>query len=198
MARRSSLSTLLLASLFLATGCSSFGGSDDNSADNDGGGEGSQTDLTGVEDELLLLINDERVTAGLPVLIRDPGIDTVMGFHGEYMADQQDLTHIDVAGRDSEARARYYGDAPAVRCLEIIQWWGGTPSGMVHYEGYFNSEDHHAAYMEEGIFNLGPTSHAGVTAVAGLGPAGTQYENRDGSWTGVMLCDREFEIVINP
>jgi len=198
MARLSILSTLLLASLFFATGCSSFGGADENTNNDNGGGEGSSTDLTSVENELLRLINEERVTAGLPTLMRDPGMDTVTGFHGEYMADQQDLTHIDAAGRDSEARARYYGDDPAVRCLEIIQWWGGTPSGMAHYEGYFNSEDHHAAYMEEGIFNLGPTSNVGVTAVAGLGPAGTQYENRDGSWTGVMLCDRGFEIVINP
>lgn len=171
---------------------------DGGTGDGDGDGDGGDGDLTKVEDDLLALINEERTEAGLPALVRDPGMDRIMLFHASWMRDEQVLTHIDAEGRDAEQRARYYSTSDSARCLEIIQWWGGTPSGAVHYDGYYNSPEHHAAYMEEGVYNLGPTMHAGVGGVVGHGPAGSQFEDKSGSYTGVMLCDQPLELAIDP
>lgn len=42
--------------------------------------------------------------------------------------------------------------------------------------------------MEEGLFNLGPTTLCGMAALEGTGPAGTQYEGSSGSYTAVLFC----------
>ena len=168
-----------------------------------GGGAGAAggsagVDLTAVENELLANINAERAAAGLPELVRDPGHDTIMAWWVAQLEATHQLGHVDQNGRDSEGRARYYGGDDTLRCSEIVQWWGGTPDGKVHYDGYFNSPPHHMAYMEEGAFNLGPTTHTGVAVVEGTGPAGSQFEGRDGSYSGLMFCDRAVTITIDP
>jgi hypothetical protein len=193
---------LTLALLAITPGCDVFpfpggGGASDDDDDDDPVEDGER--LTEVEAELLELINDERAAEGLPELQRDPGMETIEYWYTLQMLAAHDLMHhIDPNGRNSEARARYYGDDPDIRCSEIIQWWGGDPSGAVHYEHYQASPDHHMAYMEEGGFNLGPTSFAGVAAVAGLGPTGTEFEDRWGSYSGVMFCEGPVTIVIDP
>ena len=156
--------------------------------------------LTGVENDLLSRINSERVVNDpvRPELNRDPGMDRIMLWHVAQMANDHFLNHQDENGRESEGRAHYYGDNPNLRCSEIIQWWGGTPSGQVHYQGYFNSPSHHAGYLEEGAFNLGPTTWAGVAAISGTGPAGTEFAGRSGSYTGVMFCEAQISIMIDP
>lgn len=180
-----------------------------------GGGTGAPTGTTGtgtidtetaaegarlltVENDLLGLINDERGTGGLPALLRDTGLDLIMLWHVAQMASNQTLSHTDENGRGAEERVRYYSGDNSVRCSEIIQWWGGSPSGDVHYQGYFNSTGHHAAYMEEGIYNLGGSEDVGIAAIAGNGPAGTQYEGSSGSYTGLVICDGGVTLAINP
>ncbi len=166
--------------------------------DHDCNGSDMDCPLRTVEDRLLALINEERNGAGLPTLKRDPGLDRVLHWHVNNMATDHFLGHLDKNDRGAEDRADYYSQDSSYRCLEIIQWWSGPPSGDVHYNGYYNTPSHHSAYMEEGIYNLGPTSHAGVAAVAGTGPAGSQYEGRDGSYTGIFLCDYPLNLIIDP
>jgi hypothetical protein len=153
-----------------------------------------------VEKELLSLINEERQAYDppRPKLKRDPGMDRIILWHVSRMAEEHFLSHNDSEGRESEGRAHYYGDDPAVRCSEIIQYWGGTPSGKVHYDGYFASPSHHSGYLEEDPYNLGPTSWAGVAAVAGTGPTGSPFDGRDGSYTGVMFCEQPVKLEIDP
>jgi len=193
---------LALVLVVCGSGCDQLLPADDD--DDTGIDGGSSTyesgdHLTQVENDLLAHINTERTGTGLPALQRDPGMDLIEYWYNLDMLMFHRLNHhIDRNDRNSEARARYYGDDPAIRCSEIIQWWGGTPDGEVHYDGYFNSPPHHDAYMEVGAFNLGPTSWAGVAAVEGYGPIGTEYEDRKGSYTGVMFCDHQVTIVIDP
>lgn len=151
-----------------------------------------------VEEDLLSLINQERVSSGLPSLEREPGLEWVMYWHVQSMASNHFLDHTDVNGRRAEARVRYYSGNNSLRCSEIIQWWSGTPSGRVQYQGYFDSPPHHSAYMEEGIYNLGPTTHAGVAAVEGTGPEGSQYQGVSGTYTGVLFCDEPATLLIDP
>jgi len=193
---------LLLVTLFAA--CSDIEAIFDSDDKMNGGGVDGGTDysvrpLTSIENDLLAEINKERVAAGLPALTRDPGMDIIERWYGYDMLRFHRLNdHIDRNGRNSEARARHYGSDPSVRCSEIIQWWGGPASGRVHYEGYYNSPPHHDAYMERGGFNLGPTTLAGVVVLPGTGPAGTQYEGRSGTYSGVMFCDKPITIARDP
>ncbi len=192
---------IALALTVSLTGCEELVNGDDD--DDNGGVDAapyeSGESLTAVENQLLADINTERVAAGLPALQRDPGMDRIEHWYNVDMLMFHRLNmHIDRNGRNSEARARYYGNNPAVRCSEIIQWWSGTPDGTVHYDGYLNSPPHRSAYLEEGVFNLGPTMWAGVAVVAGFGPAGTEFESRKGSYSGVMFCDGPVTIAIDP
>lgn len=153
--------------------------------------------LTDIEEELLALINDERQENGLPVLVRDPGLDEIMLWYGTDMVLGHHIGHIDINGRRAQERVNYYSGRTDVRCSEITAWWGnGTAED--HYNAYFNSAGHHAAYMEEGIFNLGPTTHVGVVVLAGTGPAGSAYEGRAGTYSGLVFCDDSVEVVIDP
>jgi len=172
-----------------------------------GGGGGGTTPangttpvaLTQVENDLLALINQERTGASLPALVRDTaGLDRIELWFVNDMMTNQSLSHTDSNGRSANQRAQYYSGDTSVNCSEIIQWWGGTPSGQVHYDGYKASTEHHNAYMEVGIYNLGPTTHCGVAALAGNGPAGTQYQNSAGSYTAVLLCNKAVTLVIDP
>jgi uncharacterized protein YkwD len=163
-----------------------------------GGGGGTGASLTDVENNLLALINAERVAAGLPELVRDAGLDKILLWYVTEMATQNHLGHIDSNGRGAEERAWYYSGDPTVLCSEIVQWWGGSPSGQVHYDGYLNSPAHHSAYMEEGLFNLGPTTNCGVSVVEGTGPEGSAFEGNSGSYSAVLLCDGPLTLTIDP
>lgn len=165
--------------------------------------DGNDTDcaslsLTTVENRLLELINIERNGAARPTLVRSPGLDRIISWHVYTMSEEKFLNHTDGNSRDGEARAKYYSGDSAIRCVELIQWWGGEPSGDVHYVRYKESPKHHSGYMEEGIYNLGPTTHVGVAVFSGTGPIGSQYESRDGSYSGVFLCDKSPDLVIDP
>ena len=197
---------LTAAVSLLLTGCSGvesvFGPSDQPGDSNDAPTAPSSQPVstTAVEIELLDLINAERGSQAppRPALERDLGMDRIMLWHVTEMAKQKFLSHTDKRGRRSEDRARAYGDDPQIRCLEIIQWWGGTPSGRVHYEGYKASPLHHAGYLEQVPHSLGPTKWAGVAAVASTGPEGSGFEGRPGSYTGVMLCEHPVTLTSDP
>src|SRR5687767_6945287 len=73
----------------------------------DGSSPDSLRPLTSVEDDMLDLFNMERTAAGLPQLLRDPGLDAIELDYTREMAGQHHLGHIDDAGRESEGRARY-------------------------------------------------------------------------------------------
>ena len=154
--------------------------------------------ITSVENDMLDLFNMERATMGKPMLLRAAGLDAIVLDYTREMAGEHHLGHTDHAGRDSEGRARYFSGDDTVRCLEIVQWWGGTPSGQVHYDGFRASEQHHMAYLEQGIYDLGPTMHVGVAVVAGTGPEGTMFAGRGGSYAAAMLCDRSLDLIIDP
>ncbi len=154
--------------------------------------------LSHVEDELLALINAERNGEGRPDLVRRPGLSRIIAWHVQSMARERFLNHADNEGRRGEARARYFGGDPDARCVELIQWWGKTPSGRVHYEKYVASEKHHQGFLEKGIYNLGPTTHVGISVVEGKGPADSKFVDRTGSYSGVLLCDRQLTIEIDP
>ena len=156
--------------------------------------------ITAVENDLLALINAERglQEPARPALQRDAGMDRIILWHVTEMAKHKFLSHTDRLGRRSEARARAYGDDPGIRCSEIIQWWGGTPSGRVHYDGYKASPSHHAGYLEQAPYSLGPTMWAGVATVAGTGPEGSAFEGRSGSYTGVTLCEHPVTLANDP
>lgn len=196
-------SFVLIAALaaLLPLACDTAG--DDTTVDGDTatiqtGSSGTATFLTYVEDDLLAAINDERADAGLPLLTREPGLDQVVRFAVYDMQLLHRLGHIDSNERGAEERARYYGSDAEIRCSEIVQWWGGRPSGRVQYEGYYNSPPHHSAYMEEGIYNLGPTTHAGVAVMSGKGPTASEYADRDGAYSAVMICDQPLTLAIDP
>ncbi len=208
---------LTAAASLLLTGCSGlespFGPSDQSGGSSDAPTApssqpastsectlGVDCPITAVEIELLDLINAERASQEppRPALERDLGMDRIILWHVTEMAKQKFLSHTDKQGRRSEARARAYGDDPQIRCLEIIQWWGGTPSGRVHYEGYNASPSHRAGYLEQAPYSLGPTKWAGVAAVAGTGPEGSAFEGRPGSYTGVMLCEHPVTLTSDP
>lgn len=183
----------LISCLVVFAACGGSGTSTTN------GGGISPVALTQVENDLLALINAERTASGLPALVRDPGLDRIELWFVNDMTTNHYLSHTDTNNRSANERAQYYGGNNAVRCSEIIQWWGGTPSGQVHYDGYFNSPSHHSAYMEEGLYNLGPTTHCGVAVLEGTGPTGTQYEGQAGSYSAVLLCDISLDpLAIDP
>ena len=187
---------LCLIFIISVSACGGSGGSG-------GGGGGTlgttPSALTTVENDLLALINAERVAAGLPELTRDAGLDQIELWFVNDMATNNYLSHTDTNGRSANERAQYYGGDLNVNCSEIIQWWGGNPSGQVHYNGYLNSPAHHSAYMEEGIYNLGPTNLCGIAALSGNGPTGTQFEGQSGSYTAVLFCDRRLDpLAIDP
>ncbi len=168
------------------------------SGGNDDAASGCKMGLTDVENRLLGLISKERKAAGKPVLKRDPGLDEIICWHVTQMSRKHFFSHTDGNGRRSEERARYYSGNSSVRCSEIINWWSGSPSGDVHYQAYRNSKGHHNAYMEKGIYNLGPTRHAGVATVIGSGPKGSVYDGKSGSYSGVFFCDKPLTLTINP
>jgi hypothetical protein len=190
---------LLIPMLLYAMGCDELlpMPPDRMRTDSGPGGIGLEP-ITSVENDMLALFNEERTGMGLPALVRDPGLDAIELDYGRQMASGHHLGHTDSAGRESEGRARYFSGDPEVRCSEIVQWWGGTPSGRVHYDGYFNSPPHHMAYLEQGTFNLGPTMHVGVVVIAGTGPTGTMFAGRNGSYSAAVLCDRALTLVIDP
>lgn len=193
----------LSITLVLLTAVVSCGGSSGSSGSSGSGTIATEADAEAardltVENGLLSLINDERIAAGLPALERDTGLDLIMLWHVAQMANDQTLSHTDENGRGAEERVRYYSGDSSVRCSEIIQWWGGTPDADVHYQGYFSSPDHHSAYMEEGIFNLGGSEDVGIALLYGTGPAGTQYEGSGGSYSGLVICDQGVTLAINP
>ena len=159
--------------------------------------EAFEASLEDMADALLALINDERIDAGLPELERDPGLDEIMLWYGTDMVLDHHISHIDINGRESEGRVNYYSDRTDVRCSEITAWWGGA-SAESHYEAYKASEGHHAAYMEEGIFNLGPTTHVGVVVLSGTGPEGSAFEDRSGTYSGLVFCDDAVDVEIDP
>ncbi len=198
MKRRFDLFAVILILLIGLGACDSA--TEENATDDPSNDDPENVRLTSVENDLLSRINAERVGHDpvRPELNRDPGMDRIILWHVSQMAENHFLNHQDNNGRESEGRAHYYGDNPNLRCSEIIQWWGGTPSGQVHYTGYFNSPSHHAGYLEEGAFNLGPTGWAGVAAMSGTGPKDTEYEGRSGSYTGVMFCEAQVSITIDP
>lgn len=154
--------------------------------------------LESVEHELLSLVNRERAEGSRHTLRRDAGADRIILWHVSMMADRSFLSHQDVMGRDTGDRIRDYAQNQQVRCSEIVQWWSGPPSGRAHYDGYYDSQTHHDAYMERGRFNLGGTTLTGLAAVAGSGPAGTEYEGVQGSYTGMLFCDHSISLVVDP
>ncbi len=154
--------------------------------------------IEAVERDLLTLVNRERLSSTRHVLSRDAGMDRLILWHVSAMADRAFLSHEDVFGRDVAERVLAYSSDTAIRCSEIIQWWSGPPNGKTHYEGYFRSPTHHDAYMERAKFRLGPESLTGVAAVSGPGPAGTRYAGIDGSYTGMLFCDRPLELARDP
>jgi hypothetical protein len=197
MFRHLRTSILFLAMVALAScGGSTGSGTSTGTIDTEAAAEAAR--LLTLENDLLALINAERQQAGLPALERDTGLDLVMLWHVAQMANEMFLSHIDANGRGAEERVRYYSGDNGVRCSEIIQWWGGTPDADTHYQGYFNSQDHHDAYMEVGIYNLGGAEDVGIAGVEGRGPVGTQYEGSAGSYTGLVICDGGVNLAINP
>lgn len=202
------LSTFILAltSLTLLTACGGLGGgaglgTGDTGSDTDNDitttDGATQAQLTDLENALLAFINEERVANGLPELVRDDGLDAIMRWYGTDMLRDHHIGHVDANGRRSEERVRYYSGRNDVRCSEITAWWSnGTASD--HYNAYKASPGHHSAYMEEGIFNLGPTTHVGVAAYAGTGPEGSQYEGISGTYSGLVFCDNAVTVAIDP
>lgn len=155
-----------------------------------GGGTGVPTGLTSVEDNLLALFNAERVAAGLPALVRNLDLDRIQLWFVNDMATNMYLSHTDTNGRSAGDRVDYYTGSTNLNCSEIIQWWGGTASAQVHYDGYFASTDHHNAYMEVGAFNLGPTNVCGIAVLNGTGPVGTQFAGNSGSYSAMVMCNQ--------
>lgn len=193
------MGTKIFVLIFIGTLILSACGGSSSSTTNGTTNGTTPTALTQVETDLLKLINDERTASGLPALVRDPGLDQIELWFVNDMATNHYLSHTDTNGRSANDRAEYYGGSTTVNCSEIIQWWGGTPSGQVHYDGYYNSPGHHSAYMEEGIYNLGPTTHCGVAALEGTGPTGTQYEGQAGSYTAVLICNESLDpLAVDP
>jgi len=200
MFRHLCISVLLFASIALAScgGSTGSGTSTTQTGTIDTEAAAEAARLLTLENDLLALINDERQQAGLPALERDTGLDLVMLWHVVQMANEMFLGHTDANGRGAEERVRYYSGDDTVRCSEIIQWWGGTPDADTHYQGYYNSQGHHDAYMEVGIYNLGGAEDVGIAGVEGQGPVGTQYEGGAGSYTGLVICDKGVTLAINP
>jgi len=195
---------LLLIIVFLfSLSCGSGGSSSSSSSGGSSGGLDTEAGaeaarLSTVESDLLASINSERAQSGLPQLVRNTGLDTIILWAVAQMASNHYLNHTDANGRGAQERVVYYSGNSGVRCSEIIQWWGGSPSGQVHYDGYFNSQGHHDAYMEEGIYNLGPTDDVGIAALSGTGPDGTSFEGSSGSYTGLVFCDQGVSVTIDP
>lgn len=191
------LNTVLVLVIFI--NCGSSGGTDGSSvgdSESDGTVEEAAR-LTTMENQILELINDEREDDGLPTLVRDTGLDRVMLWYGTDMVSYNHIGHVDINDRRAEERVRYYTDQDSARCSEITAWWSGS-SATDHYNAYKNSEGHHAAYMEEGLYNLGPTTHVGVIALAGTGPEDSSYEGSSGTYSGLVFCDVSTEIEIDP
>lgn len=178
---------ILITVLFTIVSC---GGGTGTTTGGGGTTTGIPTGLTSVEDQLLALFNAERNAAGLPSLVRDPNLDRIELWFVNDMATNMYLDHTDTNGRSAGDRVDYYTGTTNINCSEIIQWWSGTASAQVHYDGYFNSTEHHNAYMEVGIYNLGPTTICGIAVLDGTGPAGTQYAGTQGSYSAMVICDQ--------
>ena len=200
------MSVLLLSSCGGSSESTSNGGSSGTGGSGTSGSGTYSTEadaesarLSSVEDDLLSLINTERNQSGLPTLVRDTGLDTIMLWKVADMANNTYLAHEDTNGRGATERVQYYSSDPSARCSEIIQWWGGTASGQTHYDGYYNSTSgHHEAYMEQGVYNLGPTDDVGVAVISGNGPAESSYSGTSGSYSSLVFCEDGAPIAINP
>lgn len=154
--------------------------------------------LSQLENDLLEMINQEREANSLPRLVRDPALDLIMLFYGMDMVLFHHIGHEDNNGRFPTDRVRFYGDDDFTRCSEITAWFSGSNNAGSHYTGYKNSPGHHAAYMEEGLFNLGPTTHVGIIALAGTGPSGSSFAGTSGTYSGLVFCDRSVTIENDP
>lgn len=183
---------LLLAIVIIST--VSCGGSTGTTTTGGGGGGGTTTGVptgnTSVEDGLLALFNAERVAAGLPALVRNTILDRIELWFVNDMATNMYLSHTDTNGRSASNRVDYYTGDTTTNCSEIIQWWGGTASAQVHYDGYFASTEHHNAYMEQGIYNLGPTTICGIAVLDGTGPVGSSFAGNSGSYSSMIICNQ--------
>jgi uncharacterized protein YkwD len=155
----------------------------------------AQVDL---ESDLLAKINTERNANGLPSLVRDPGLDRIMLWYGADMVRNHRIGHLDSNDRYPGDRGTHYSGNATIRCSEITAWWSGA-SAESHYQAYKNSEGHHRAYMEMGGYNLGPTTHVGIVVLYGSGPAGSPYDGRSGTYSGLMFCDQSADaLTIDP
>jgi len=192
--------TLLIFTLLISTACGSIAGLDLSTLDDEELNEftADNARLVQLENDLLGLINQEREASGLPRLVRDPGLDLIMLFYGMDMVLFHHIGHEDNNGRFPTDRVIRYGDQDFYRCSEITAWFSGSGNAGSHYNGYKNSQGHHDAYMEVGLFNLGPTTHVGVVSLAGNGPDGSSFSGTPGTYTGLIFCDQPVEIEIDP
>ncbi len=120
-----------------------------------------------------------------------------MRWYGTDMVRYSHIGHVDINERRTEERVRHYSSSDSARCSEITAWWtNGTARD--HYEAYKASPGHHSAYMEEGIFDLGPTTHVGVVAFEGTGPTDSVYEGVNGTYSGLVFCDQDVSLARDP
>lgn len=141
---------------------------------------------TEVENQLLELINGYRGQSSSDALERDPGHDYLIRVYTDGLARDQTL-----GSRQAEELAQQHAAWDRLLCAEITQWWGGSARAQVHYD----------ALMGAGAAaHLGNTNNRfiGLSVAEGLGPSGSQYEDRNGSYLGIILCNHPFRLITDP
>jgi uncharacterized protein YkwD len=108
------------------------------------------------KDEVLALLNQERVDAGLPVLADAPALDAVAVARAIDMAASGYFAHIRPGGASAETLLRSYG-IPYVRMGENIARSNDPPDVVVFVVHYalMASSGHRANMLDEGFGQVG-------------------------------------------
>jgi len=141
---------------------------------------------TAVEEALLTMINGRRSGDGMGLLERDPGHDYLIQVYTDGLAVDQTL-----GGRQAEELAQEHTGWDRLLCAEITQWWGGAPSAQVHFDALMGAG-------AAGQLTDANDRFCGLSVAEGKGPSGSQFEDRDGSYLGVLICNHPFRLITDP
>ena len=121
------------------------------------------TDIEQAQSEIFDLINEERVSRGLPPLLKDDALASVALEWSEHLAEIDDLNHGDFAGRIAGIGYSQY------QCGEIIAMYEGwtTSLGRQFVDMWLDSPGHYQTMMisKSGYMGVGVSKGRGFFAV---------------------------------
>jgi len=120
-------------------------------------------EAAGVETDIFDLINEERVSRGLPTLLEDDALASIASEWSAHMAEINDITHGDFADRMARIGYSQY------QCREIIAMYEGWTQnlGRQFVDMWSDSPGHYQIMMtpKSGYMGVGVSEAKGFFAV---------------------------------